>query len=190
MFPLNLYARVRIFQSIKCTRDRGCSAHPVFPAPSLEGRVRPLSFGGNDCKPRTTRCRENAEVCVQPSSSAKADDPVFQGADDGIEKPHSAFADMTTFSGAALIVSTYAGAYGSLRSQRRRRLAIAGITNPIPAPGWRCRRRSGPASTRPCLRRPRCDRPDCIRPCRRDSRCPSGSDRGRTRRSGTRAGDN
>ena len=43
VFPLNLYARVPVFQSIKCTRDRGCSAHPVFPAPSLEGRVR-LSF--------------------------------------------------------------------------------------------------------------------------------------------------
>ena len=25
-----------------CTRDRGCSVHPAFPAPSLEGRVRPL----------------------------------------------------------------------------------------------------------------------------------------------------
>ena len=45
MFPLNLYARVRISLSIKCTRDRGCSAHPVFPAPSLEGRVRPLFLG-------------------------------------------------------------------------------------------------------------------------------------------------
>jgi hypothetical protein len=32
-----------------CTRDRGCGAHPVFPAPSLEGRVRPLfEEGAND----------------------------------------------------------------------------------------------------------------------------------------------
>ena len=31
--PLNLYARVRFFVHL-CTRDRGCSAHPVFPAPS------------------------------------------------------------------------------------------------------------------------------------------------------------
>ena len=45
MSPLNLYARVRFF-SYFCTRDRGCSAHPVFPAPSLEGRLRPLFFGG------------------------------------------------------------------------------------------------------------------------------------------------
>jgi hypothetical protein len=31
--PLNLYARVRFFAHF-CTRDRGCSAHPAFPAPS------------------------------------------------------------------------------------------------------------------------------------------------------------
>src|SRR6266702_6238835 len=34
--PLNLYARVRFFAQF-CTRDRGCSAHPVFPAPSVFG---------------------------------------------------------------------------------------------------------------------------------------------------------
>src|ERR1700742_580301 len=28
-----------------CTRDRGCSAHPVFPAPSLEGRPAPSLEG-------------------------------------------------------------------------------------------------------------------------------------------------
>ena len=33
MLPLNLYARVR-FVLCNCARDRGCSAHPVFPAPS------------------------------------------------------------------------------------------------------------------------------------------------------------
>src|SRR3979411_3323250 len=31
--PLNLYARVRFLPPF-CTRDRGCSAHPAFPAPS------------------------------------------------------------------------------------------------------------------------------------------------------------
>src|ERR1700731_1434987 len=31
--PLDLYARVRFFVH-SCTRDRGCSAHPAFPAPS------------------------------------------------------------------------------------------------------------------------------------------------------------
>jgi len=30
---LYLYARVRI-SSTHCTRDRGCSKHPAFPAPS------------------------------------------------------------------------------------------------------------------------------------------------------------
>jgi hypothetical protein len=33
MPPLNLYARVRYLYPF-CTRDRGCSAHPAFPAPS------------------------------------------------------------------------------------------------------------------------------------------------------------
>ena len=35
--PLNLYARVRFFVHF-CTRDRGCSAHPAFPAPSCSFR--------------------------------------------------------------------------------------------------------------------------------------------------------
>src|SRR5882762_1870299 len=38
MPPLNLYARVRFFVHV-CTRDRGCSAHPAFPAPSFLSRV-------------------------------------------------------------------------------------------------------------------------------------------------------
>src|SRR5664279_359524 len=36
LLPLNLYARVRFFAQF-CTRDRGCSAHPAFPAPSFRG---------------------------------------------------------------------------------------------------------------------------------------------------------
>src|SRR5882757_5543283 len=40
MLPLNLYARVRLSTNIHCTRDRGCSAHPVFPAPSRFQRVK------------------------------------------------------------------------------------------------------------------------------------------------------
>jgi hypothetical protein len=31
-----------------CTRDRGCSAHPVFPAPSLEGRAAPSLLRANE----------------------------------------------------------------------------------------------------------------------------------------------
>ena len=43
-----------------CTRDRGCSKHPAFPAPSF--------FGRNDLQsPGETR-RGKVKVCVQPSS--------------------------------------------------------------------------------------------------------------------------
>jgi alkylhydroperoxidase family enzyme len=35
MLSADLYARVRT-SCAHCTRDRGCSAHPVFPAPSPE----------------------------------------------------------------------------------------------------------------------------------------------------------
>ena len=36
--PLNLYARVRLLFTF-CTRDRGCSAHPAFPAPSFRAKA-------------------------------------------------------------------------------------------------------------------------------------------------------
>src|SRR6476620_7125020 len=38
MLSAALYARVRI-SYYKCTRDRGCSAHPAFPAPSVFERA-------------------------------------------------------------------------------------------------------------------------------------------------------
>src|SRR3977135_2753908 len=42
-----------------CTRDRGCSAHPVFPAPSVfEGDVFSITSGASR--------RENANVCQVP----------------------------------------------------------------------------------------------------------------------------
>ena len=45
MFPLNLYARVH-FVLCNRTRDRGCSAHPVFPAPSVLRRANEMqNFG-------------------------------------------------------------------------------------------------------------------------------------------------
>jgi hypothetical protein len=50
--PLDLYARVRT-SLCHCTRDRGCSAHPVFPAPS---HVR----GGK--RAGTTRARRAARI--------------------------------------------------------------------------------------------------------------------------------
>src|ERR1700758_504029 len=52
-----------------CTRDRGCSAHPVFPAPSLEGRLRPSwdRLRPHFCGPMNLQnsgaaCRENADL--------------------------------------------------------------------------------------------------------------------------------
>ena len=77
MPPLDLYARVRFFVQV-CTRDRGCSAHPAFPAPSS------LSRAANRRKARAHRAARTRErvsrVTLQRSSSspAKADDPVFQ----------------------------------------------------------------------------------------------------------------
>ena len=40
-----------------CTRDRGCSAHPVFPAPSFEGREFEQSSGETS--------REIAKLCLR-----------------------------------------------------------------------------------------------------------------------------
>jgi hypothetical protein len=62
---------VCIFSSANRTRDRGCSKHPVFPAPSISKRAK------RRCKARvfhTARSR----LHIRSSSSAKADDPVFQ----------------------------------------------------------------------------------------------------------------
>src|ERR1700736_1398725 len=50
---------VCVFFCACCTRDRGCSAHPVFPAPSfLEERVR-------TCKTSGAFRRENADAFQQ-----------------------------------------------------------------------------------------------------------------------------
>src|SRR6202011_3831665 len=53
--PLNLYARVRFFVHF-CTRDRGCSAHPAFPAPSCSFRGRQSTQNSGASR------RENADV--------------------------------------------------------------------------------------------------------------------------------
>ena len=65
MLPLNLYARVRFFIYL-CTRDRGCSAHPVFPAPSILRVACALYFFWGQMNLQTSGgfCRENAELCV------------------------------------------------------------------------------------------------------------------------------
>ena len=53
-----------------CTRDRGCSKHPAFPAPSRWGdKVQ--------TKPRAL-CVARTRTHIQLSSPAKAGDPVFQ----------------------------------------------------------------------------------------------------------------
>ena len=59
-----------IFFCANRTRDRGCSVHPVFPAPS--------DFCGCEgCLQSSGWCRENAKVCVfhQPSLRAERSNP-------------------------------------------------------------------------------------------------------------------
>ena len=46
MPPLNLYARVRFLYPF-CIRDRGCSSHPVFPAPSDRRKTFKQTSGGS-----------------------------------------------------------------------------------------------------------------------------------------------
>jgi hypothetical protein len=67
MLPLDLYARVRLFYH-HCTRDRGCSAHPAFPAPSIEE-------GKLSCIPRAHRRREIAEVWTMIVNASRWGDP-------------------------------------------------------------------------------------------------------------------
>jgi hypothetical protein len=67
VFPLNLYARVRFFIYL-CTRDRGCSAHPVFPAPSLLGGSIINNSGALRC--------ENAEVCQNVIARSACDEAI------------------------------------------------------------------------------------------------------------------
>src|SRR5580765_5950007 len=45
-----------------CTRDRGCSAHPAFPAPS--------SWRDNEMKTSGKLCREKANLCLEMATQA------------------------------------------------------------------------------------------------------------------------
>ena len=66
---------VCVFSRAICTRDRGCSAHPAFPAPS-DRRARKISS-----KPRAHAPRDREVMFVtnpRLSSPAKAGDAVFQ----------------------------------------------------------------------------------------------------------------
>jgi hypothetical protein len=87
----------------QCARGCGRAERPAFPAPlSLGVAPRPLFSEGRTLEQNSGASRgEIAEPCRQEmllsefesdpirrsSSSAKADDPVFQSAGDGIEKP-------------------------------------------------------------------------------------------------------
>ncbi len=60
---------VCVFLCASCTRDRGCSAHPAFPAPSV--------FGGQaSCKARAHRAARMRSH-IQPSLRASAKQSIF-----------------------------------------------------------------------------------------------------------------
>src|SRR5260370_37771323 len=64
---------VCVFFCAACTRDRGCSVHPVFPAPSL------LNEGGSFGKPRAHHAARMRMHVPRSSSPAHAGDPVRRG---------------------------------------------------------------------------------------------------------------
>src|SRR5260370_40235586 len=64
---------VCVFFCAACTRDRGCSVHPVFPAPSL------LNEGGSFGKPPAHHAARMRMHVPRSSSPAHAGDPVRRG---------------------------------------------------------------------------------------------------------------
>src|SRR3979411_2536539 len=64
-----------------CARGCGCGGHPAFPTPSV-GRKIDAQLGRI-----APRDRKVASPILQLSSPAKAGDPVFRDASNGIEKP-------------------------------------------------------------------------------------------------------
>ena len=69
---LYLYARVRFFAH-PCTRDRGCSKHPAFPAPSVEGQL-PANLGreSRECEVMFISHCERSEA-IHASASCEMD---------------------------------------------------------------------------------------------------------------------
>ena len=66
VFPLNLYARVRLFPCAHCTRDRGCSAHPAFPAPSSSrAKRKSRTWGRNPSARSRSHAWRSAPVRVE-----------------------------------------------------------------------------------------------------------------------------
>ena len=70
---LYLYARVRAFYQRNCTRDRGCSVHPVFPAPSdfgegrqkFKARAQPAARRRRHVNPSLRAQRSNPPLCLR-----------------------------------------------------------------------------------------------------------------------------
>jgi hypothetical protein len=88
-------ATTRVHYQLR-TRGYGCSGHPAFPTPS---RGREISCKASGASRREGEVVSDEYECATPSTviAAKAGDPVFRDANDGIEKPqrtgYSAFAE-------------------------------------------------------------------------------------------------
>jgi hypothetical protein len=73
------------FYHYNCTRGRGCSGHPAFPTPSL-GREIMHSSGASRREVVKPYLMNTSAPNSQPSSPAKAGDPVSQSVNNGIER--------------------------------------------------------------------------------------------------------
>jgi hypothetical protein len=108
--PLNLYARVR-FSRTFCTRDRGCSAHPAFPEPSVLFGRSGLQISGASAP----RDRE-AAFANQADSKSRC-----RPCERRTHNPGAAAVMTGRFNKWFRIVRNVGGrAYGPLRSRRRR----------------------------------------------------------------------
>ena len=103
MLPLNLYARVR-FSVRNCTRDRGCSAHPVFPAPSV-------FEGDNQCKPRAKHVARTRYIQLSSARALERTIRYSRDSSDGIDKPRRTGCPPARG-------MTFCGVSASLRAQR------------------------------------------------------------------------
>src|SRR5712691_12948677 len=56
------------FLCASCTRDRGCSAHPVFPAPSVPGRDKVMQSSGENAPRDRGGLTLETELHPSPSS--------------------------------------------------------------------------------------------------------------------------
>ena len=82
--PLDLYARVRT-SLCHCTRDRGCSAHPVFPAPSHDGEGQEITHNSgvsrreieDSCALLFQRWRRSEPAMQIPQEKARPQRPGF-----------------------------------------------------------------------------------------------------------------